>query len=132
MYTKQLLDLPDETLLEIVSNVAKVQWQKRQYLMHTSLVCRRLRSVAIEELLLNLVVHIYNIHGLVRTYLKHPEITDRVRSLELLTHGRRDFGPRNTFRAKALHIYAPHMDEQFKTDCIAIIQQSSLSPEMKR
>jgi hypothetical protein len=105
-HTKHLLDLSDALPLDVLKNLGSVPRRKRTELIHTVLVCRRLRPFAFEALLSYPVVHIYSMQSLVRTYLQHFELTARVRSLELYFRGRRDFDLEGIVRASALAIYA--------------------------
>jgi hypothetical protein len=119
--TKHLLDLPNELLLDVLNNLRILPRQRRTDLIPMVLVCRRFRPLATETLLLQLVVHTYNTHLLVHTYLQYPAITARVYSIELLTHGPW-ISKRKATLAPNLWIYTLlNLDDQFKTACTTII-----------
>jgi hypothetical protein len=76
-----LLDLPNEPLIIILSLAPSTPRQQRHNLVQMTSVCRRLRPLAMEELLLHPAVHRLDIWALVRTYLEYPHLAARVRSL---------------------------------------------------
>jgi hypothetical protein len=81
-----VLDLPNEILIDILSQAPSTLRQQRQNLVQVASVYRHLRPLAMEEFLLRLAVHLEKVWVLVRTYIKYPHLTARVRSVELLDH----------------------------------------------
>ncbi|KAF2797180.1 hypothetical protein K505DRAFT_322742 [Melanomma pulvis-pyrius CBS 109.77] len=80
-----ILTVPDEILLAILFRIQGLPRDKTKDLISLSIVCKRFRQVALDQLLLNPSVQLWNVPGLVRMYFKHPRLAAKVRALEIKT-----------------------------------------------
>jgi hypothetical protein len=124
-----LLDLPNELLIDILSQSPSTPRQQRHNLVQLTSVCRRLRPLAMEELLLRPAVHRLDIWALVRTYLKYPHLALRVRNLELLNH---PLYKRHSLPDALTSESAQGSKSAFKKACVAVVAQTDLFLKRKR
>jgi hypothetical protein len=123
-----LLDLPNELLINILSLAPSTPRQQRHNLVQLTSVCRRLRLLAMEELLLHPAVHRLDIWALVHTYLGYPHLAPRVRSLDPLTY----LHKRHSLPDALTSEFAQGSKSTFKKACVAVVAQTDLSRRRKR
>ncbi|KAF2245761.1 hypothetical protein BU26DRAFT_607943 [Trematosphaeria pertusa] len=127
MENPPLLSLPIELLLRILDHyLSDLPRHRLQDLVRLSAACKRLRPIALELLLTQPVVHIYNVHGLVRMYFEYPVLATKARTVEVSTRFREGCRPaqpgsRGLYGVEAPVAFAPELDKPFKQKCIEVI-----------
>jgi hypothetical protein len=82
MDSTTLLQLPDELILMFMHKLPDFPQDRQKEWVTLSKINRRLRALAIEQLLLRPVVHIARARKLIETYMRYPTIVSRVQVLE--------------------------------------------------
>jgi hypothetical protein len=133
--TPTLVTLPEELLLCIIDEFPQLPRHRRNALLSLPQTCRYLRRITLKMLWTQLVVHIYNVHALVRAYLTNPELAEITKSIEIVTHVREGYvNKQRSERShrRALARFAPDLDEPFREACIRIIEGTSISAQGKQ
>jgi hypothetical protein len=131
-----LSTLPEKLLSIIINHVSELPKHRRKDLLALTLTNKLLGRLAFDALLTQPVVHIYNVHRLVRLCFKQPHVAHRVTTLEILTHIRQGLqSPNNPefHDRSAPSTFAPTLSQESPLErrCLKLIEDTPVPTASK-